>query len=160
LILHAAGCFWGVEKYFRKQFPEAIIDCKVGYCGGETKNPSYKQVCTGTTNHAEVLQIDYDTNKVKYSDLLNFFWRVHDPTTINRQGNDVGTQYRSVIFYHSPEQESEAHRVLKEVQQSGKWNDPIVTQIVPEQPFYTAEEYHQKYLEVNPSGYCNHRIHW
>jgi len=152
------GCFWGVEKYFRQQFKEGLVGTRVGYCGGDVNNPSYEDVCTGTTNHAEVVQLDYDESIVSYEQLLNFFWRMHDPTTPNRQGNDRGTQYRSVVFYHSPEQEAAAKKVLAEMQASGKFSAPIVTQIVPAGEYYNGEDYHQRYLEKNPGGYCNHKI--
>jgi len=155
-----AGCFWGTEKYFKKQFP-LLRKTTVGYMGGERPNPSYKDVCTGTTNHAEVLQLEYDPNQVPYEELVRFFFRMHDPTTLNRQGNDRGTQYRSVVFYHSPQQKEIAERVKQEVQQAKKFADrELVTQITPAAPFYRAEDYHQAYLDANPDGYCNHRVYW
>eukprot|EP00026_Physarum_polycephalum_P016612 Phypoly_transcript_17557.p1 GENE.Phypoly_transcript_17557~~Phypoly_transcript_17557.p1 ORF type:complete len:179 (+),score=26.63 Phypoly_transcript_17557:184-720(+) len=153
-----AGCFWGTEKFFRKEFN--LIDAKVGYQGGDAKNPTYKQVCTGNTGHAEVLVVEYDDTKVNYADLVRFFYRMHDPTTLNRQGNDTGTQYRSVIFFYTPEQEAIAKKVTQEIIDEKRYPDPIVTQIAPAGEFYTAEDYHQKYLEANPGGYCNHRIRW
>jgi len=128
--------------------------------GGNLKNPSYEAVCTGNTGHAEVVHLEYDPNKIKYEDLLSFFWRVHDPTTLNRQGNDKGTQYRSAIFFYTPEQEAAAKKSLQEIQNSGKIKDPIVTHILPAGEFYDGEEYHQDYLGKNPGGYCNHRLRW
>ncbi|KAI0076870.1 peptide methionine sulfoxide reductase [Panus rudis PR-1116 ss-1] len=166
----AAGCFWGVEHIFLKHYPisqnKGILRTRVGYTGGkeEAKNPDYRTVCTGTTDHAEALRIEFDPSIVKYDELVEFFYRSHDPTTVNRQGADTGTQYRSAIFYHTPEQKAIAERVTEEVQK--KHFDPvgkkIATQIVPAGPWYDAEEYHQEYLHKNPSGYqCpTHRLHW
>ncbi|KAL6303371.1 peptide methionine sulfoxide reductase [Sparassis latifolia] len=166
----AAGCFWGVEHIFLKYYPIAeqkgILKTAVGYTGGkdDAKDPNYRQVCTGTTDHAESLRIEFDPNVVEYDELVEFFYRTHDPTTVNSQGADQGTQYRSAIFYHSPEQFDIAKRVTEEVQK--KHFDPIgkkiVTQIVPAGPWYDAEEYHQEYLHKNPSGYqCpTHHLHW
>jgi peptide-methionine (S)-S-oxide reductase len=153
-----AGCFWGTEKWFRKQFGQALKTTAVGYMGGTTKNPNYEQVCTGRTGHAEVLYLEYDPSKVKYDELVQFFFRMHDPTTKDRQGNDKGTQYRSVIFYYTPEQKEIAERVTHEIQ--ARFKDPIVTTIEPASEFYKAEEYHQQYLEKNPQGYCNHYLRW
>jgi len=153
------GCFWGMEKWYRKQFPN-LISTTVGYMGGNKQFPTYKDVCTGLTGHAEVIQMEYDPKKIAFEDLVTFFFRIHDPTTLNRQGNDIGTQYRSVIFYHTDEQETIARRLLHESQQSGKIQGEIVTQIIPAGEFWKAEDYHQKYLEKNPDGYCNHRIRW
>jgi len=152
------GCFWGMEKWFRKQFPQ-LLTTAVGYMGGSLKNPTYKQVCSGDTGHAEVLYLEYDPAKTKYRDLLSFFWRVHDPTTPNRQGNDVGTQYRSAVFFYTPEQEAEARQVKTELEEAGKWKN-IVTEIAPASQFYRGEDYHQLYLDNNPNGYCNHRPRW
>ncbi|KZT69376.1 peptide methionine sulfoxide reductase [Daedalea quercina L-15889] len=166
----AAGCFWGVEHIFLKHYPisqnKGILKTAVGYTGGkeEAKSPDYRTVCTGTTDHAEALRIEFDRGVVSYGELVEFFYRTHDPTTANRQGNDTGTQYRSAIFYHSPEQLEAARRVTEEVQK--KHFEPIgkkiVTQIVPAGPWWDAEEYHQEYLHKNPSGYqCpTHRLHW
>eukprot|EP01111_Echinosteliopsis_oligospora_P018877 TRINITY_DN888_c0_g1_i1.p1 TRINITY_DN888_c0_g1~~TRINITY_DN888_c0_g1_i1.p1 ORF type:complete len:206 (-),score=56.70 TRINITY_DN888_c0_g1_i1:85-702(-) len=151
------GCFWGMEKWFKSEFP-GVHEAKVGYAGGTTKNPTYEEVCTGKTNHAEVLRVLYDEDSVNYEDLVKFFFRMHDPTTLNRQGNDRGTQYRSVIYYYSPEQEASAKKVKDEMQASGNFKDPIVTEITAAPEFYEAEAYHQKYLERNPGGYCNHKI--
>ena len=148
-----AGCFWGVEATFR-QIP-GVIDTAVGYLGGTLKNPTYEDVCTDQTGHAEVVQVTYDPAKVSYNQLLNVFWEMHDPTTLNRQGPDVGTQYRSAIFFHSPEQEAIARRSKAEVEASGKFRRPIVTEITPASTFYRAEEYHQRYLEKRGLSHCH-----
>lgn len=140
-----AGCFWGVETEFRKV--EGVIDAAVGYSGGHTENPTYKDVCSGDTGHAEVVEVEYDSSKVSYEELLEVFWENHDPTQLNRQGPDVGTQYRSAIFFHTPEQEAAA-RVSKEKAQE-RFKKPIVTQIKPVSEFYRAEDYHQRYFEKN-----------
>jgi peptide-methionine (S)-S-oxide reductase len=161
LATFGAGCFWGTEKFFRKQFGTNLISAMVGYMGGASKS-NYKEVCTGTTNHAEVLQVSYEPNKVAYGDLVRFFFRMHDPTTLNRQGNDQGSQYRSVIFTHTKEQQKIAEQVRDEVQASGKIKGKIVTQIQPADglQFFVGEPHHQKYLEENPSGYCNHKLYY
>ncbi|MBV8727179.1 MAG: peptide-methionine (S)-S-oxide reductase MsrA [Candidatus Eremiobacteraeota bacterium] len=140
-----AGCFWGVEAAFR-QLP-GVIDAVSGYMGGTKENPTYEEVCTDRTGHAEVVQVTYDPQKVSYRELLDLFWRMHDPTTRNRQGPDVGTQYRSAIFYHTPEQQREALASKAALEAGGKYKRAIVTQIEPAQPFYRAEEYHQRYNE-------------
>jgi peptide-methionine (S)-S-oxide reductase len=140
-----AGCFWGVESAFR-QIP-GVTDVKVGYEGGTLENPTYKDVCSNRTGHAEVAQVTFDPAKVSYDKLLDAFWNMHDPTTINRQGPDVGTQYRSVIFFHSPAQEAAAKASVAQLTTSGRFKRPIVTQIVPAVKFYPAEEYHQRYFE-------------
>jgi peptide-methionine (S)-S-oxide reductase len=140
-----AGCFWGVEAEFRKV--EGVVDATVGYSGGALENPTYKDVCSGTTGHAEVVEVEYDPSKVSYEELLEVFWENHDPTTLNRQGPDVGTQYRSAIFFHTPEQEAAA-RASKERAQD-RFKKPIVTEITPAAEFYRAEEYHQRYFEKN-----------
>ena len=140
-----AGCFWGVEEAFRKV--EGVVDVVVGYAGGHTENPTYGDVCSGTTGHAEVAEVEYDPSKVSYEKLLEVFWENHDPTTPNRQGPDVGTQYRSAIFFHNPEQEAAA-RASKEEAQT-RFKDPIVTEITSGSEFYRAEEYHQRYFEKN-----------
>jgi peptide-methionine (S)-S-oxide reductase len=140
-----AGCFWGVEAEFR-ELP-GVIDTAVGFSGGTTVNPSYQQVCTGTTGHAEVCEVTFDPSVVSYDQLLDLFWNIHDPTTRDRQGPDFGTQYRSVIFFHSPEQQRAAEKSLRALQESGRFKRPIVTQILPAGPFYPAEDYHQRYLE-------------
>eukprot|EP01121_Diplochlamys_sp_Union-15-3_P014465 TRINITY_DN4606_c0_g1_i1.p1 TRINITY_DN4606_c0_g1~~TRINITY_DN4606_c0_g1_i1.p1 ORF type:complete len:137 (+),score=26.79 TRINITY_DN4606_c0_g1_i1:27-413(+) len=126
--------------------------------GGKSKNPSYQDVCTGKTGHAEVLHLEYKGDKLKYRDLLLFFFKMHDPTTLNRQGNDRGTQYRSVVFYYDEEQKKEAEKVKAEIQ--SKFSNPVVTTLEPATEFYDAEEYHQNYLEKNPGGYCNHKLNW
>ena len=140
-----AGCFWCVEHAFRKM--QGITSTAVGYMGGTTKNPTYEDVCTDTTGYAEVVQVEYDPSKISYREILNVFWGNHDPTTLNRQGPDIGTQYRSVIFFHSPDQEKEATASKEELQKSTKYDKKIVTEIVPATKFYKAEEYHQKYYE-------------
>ena len=140
-----AGCFWGVEEAFRKV--EGVVDVAVGYAGGHTENPTYGDVCSGTTGHVEVVEVEYDPSKVSYEKLLEVFWENHDPTTPNRQGPDVGTQYRSAIFFHNPEQEAAA-RASKEEAQT-RFKDPIVTEITSASEFYRAEEYHQRYFEKN-----------
>lgn len=140
-----AGCFWCVEHVFRKV--QGITSTAVGYMGGTTKNPTYEDVCTDTTGYAEVVQVEYDPSKISYREILNVFWGNHDPTTLNRQGPDIGTQYRSVIFFHSPDQEKEAITSKEELQKSTKYGKKIVTEIVPATEFYKAEEYHQKYYE-------------
>ena len=152
----AAGCFWGVEKYFQKM--QGVLSTTVGYTGGTAKDPSYEEVCTGDTGHAEALEIQYDTDKVTYEDLLELFWRMHDPTTPNRQGPDIGTQYRSAIYFHTPAQESAARRSKEILEKSGVFGAPIVTEILPAAPFYRAEDYHQQYLMKNPFGYCSHHL--
>lgn len=140
----AAGCFWGVEETFRQL--EGVIDTKVGYTGGHTENPTYKEVCTDKTGHAEAVEIDYDPGKINYKQLLDIFWANHDPTQLNRQGPDFGTQYRSAIFYHTPQQKQAAEESKQNLENSKKYSRPIATQIVPATTFYPAEEYHQKYL--------------
>jgi peptide-methionine (S)-S-oxide reductase len=140
-----AGCFWGVETAFRKV--EGVIDATVGYSGGHTKDPTYGDVCSGATGHAEVVEVEYDPSKVSYEELLEVFWENHDPTTLNRQGPDVGTQYRSAIFFHTPEQEAAAHASKEKVQE--RFKRPIVTEIASVSEFYRAEEYHQRYFEKN-----------
>jgi len=148
-----AGCFWGVEAAFL-QVP-GVVETAVGFMGGRTPNPSYKQVCYEDTGHAEVVHLTYDPAKVKYDQLLEVFWSSHDPTQLNRQGPDVGDQYRSVIFYHTPEQEAAARASKEWMEKSGRFRRSIVTQIVPAQEFYRAEEYHQKYLQKRGLGACH-----
>ena len=148
-----AGCFWGVEESFR-QVP-GVIDTAVGYLGGHTEDPTYQDVCTDETGHAEVVQVTYDPAKVRYEQLLDIFWSAHDPTTLNRQGPDVGTQYRSAIFFHSPEQERLARASKERMRTSGKFPRPIVTEITPASTFYRAEEYHQKYLAKRGVSHCH-----
>ncbi|MEO6181519.1 MAG: bifunctional methionine sulfoxide reductase B/A protein [Verrucomicrobiota bacterium] len=150
----AGGCFWGMEEIIRK-IP-GVIETKVGYTGGTTKNPTYKQVCTGKTGHAEAVQIIFDPTILSYDKVLDFFFRMHDPTTLNRQHNDVGTQYRSAIFYQGEAQKQAAERAKELAQKKGGWKQPIVTEIAPAVEFYSAEDYHQKYLVKNPGGYTCH----
>jgi len=148
-----AGCFWGVEETFRNV--PGVTDAAVGYLGGTMKNPSYRDVCTGRTGHAEVVQVQYKPSQVSYEDLVNVFWRSHDPTTPNRQGPDVGTQYRSAIFFHSPEQERVAKRSKDQLNQTGELGAPIVTEITPASDFYRAEDYHQQYLVKRGLAACH-----
>ena len=147
------GCFWCLDPVFSDLV--GVEQVVVGYAGGETANPSYQQVCTGRTGHAEVVQVTYDPAQISYRELLEIFFTVHDPTTFNRQGADVGTQYRSIILTHSPEQEQIASAMIADLTQEGIWADPIVTHVEPCQAFYPAEEYHQDYFKKNPGqGYC------
>ena len=148
-----AGCFWGVEAEFRSV--PGVIEAIAGYSGGHTVDPTYKQVCTGQSGHAEVVEVEYDPSKVSYGQLLDVFWSSHDPTQLNRQGPDFGTQYRSVIFYHDEEQKAEAEASKARLDASGPFRRPIVTQIVPAVPFYRAEEYHQRYLEKQGRASCH-----
>lgn len=147
-----AGCFWGVEAAFRKI--EGVKETAVGFMGGTLANPSYEDVCTGRTNHAEVVQIEFDPQTISYDDLLNVFWAIHDPTTLNRQGPDIGTQYRSVIFYRTSEQKEAAIQSRERIEKSGRFSKPIVTEIVQASEFYRAEEYHQQYLERRGCSSC------
>jgi peptide-methionine (S)-S-oxide reductase len=139
-----AGCFWGVEEAFRRV--KGVTATAVGYMGGTLENPTYRDVCTDRTGHAEVVQVEYDPAQVSYEALLQAFWECHDPTQLNRQGPDVGTQYRSVVFFHTPEQESAARAAMEALRRSGRYPRPIVTEIAPAPPFYRAEEYHQQYF--------------
>jgi peptide-methionine (S)-S-oxide reductase len=148
-----AGCFWGVEDAFRKI--DGVVATQVGYTGGKTDSPTYKDVCTDRTGHAEAVEVTYDPSKVSYEDLLKVFWSVHDPTQMNRQGPDTGSQYRSVIFYHNAEQEKLAKASKQALQASGKHGRQIVTEIVPAGKFHRAEEYHQQYLEKRGMGTCH-----
>jgi len=150
--LFGAGCFWGVEDFFR-QVP-GVSEAVSGYAGGTTETPTYRQVCGGDTYHAEVVEVTFDPAKVSYETLVDLFFRMHNPTTRNRQGPDVGTQYRSVIFTHGPEQERVAKLVRDRVEASGKWKSPIVTQIEPAPAFWKAEDYHQRYFEKH-GGHCH-----
>jgi peptide-methionine (S)-S-oxide reductase len=143
--IFGAGCFWGIEAEFREV--EGVVEVISGYSGGRTENPTYGDVCSGATGHAEVVEVEYDPSKVSYEELLEVFWREHDPTQLNRQGPDVGTQYRSVIFFFTPEQEAAAHASKEKAQE--RFKKPIATQIVPASEFYRAEEYHQRYFEKN-----------
>jgi peptide-methionine (S)-S-oxide reductase len=149
-----AGCFWGVESQFR--CVNGVLETTVGYMGGTFENPTYEDVCTDRTGHAEVVEVVYDPSIVSYDDLLNVFWRIHDPTVLNRQGLDVGTQYRSVIFYHTPEQEKTARLSKEQLQNSGTYKRAIVTEIVPATHFWRAEEYHQRYFEKHGLGTCKY----
>ncbi|MBV9608514.1 MAG: peptide-methionine (S)-S-oxide reductase MsrA [Acidobacteria bacterium] len=148
-----AGCFWGVEAAFG-EIP-GVVETAVGYEGGTLDNPTYKDVCTDRTGHAEVVEVTYDPARVSYEELLRQFWNLHDPTTPNRQGPDFGSQYRSVVFFHSPEQQRAAVAMKEELDRSGKFKRPIVTQIVPASTFHRAEEYHQKYLEKRGAKSCH-----
>jgi len=148
----AEGCFWGVEANFRRVL--GVESAESGYTGGKTVNPSYEDVCTGRTGHAEAVEIEYDPTRVRYEDLLEVFWASHDPTTPNRQGPDVGTQYRSAIFFHDAEQEAAARASKERLEKSGRFKRPIVTEIVAAGPFYKAEEYHQKYFEKHGLHGC------
>ena len=151
-----AGCFWGVEKIYAK-IP-GVASTTVGYMGGSTQNPTYQEVCANGTGHAEVVEVTYDPAKVSYEELLTTFWEWHDPTTMNRQGPDVGSQYRSVIFYEDDEQKKTAEHSKQVLEKAKVYARPIVTQIVPAAQFYRAEEYHQQYLQKNPGGYCSHHL--
>jgi peptide-methionine (S)-S-oxide reductase len=149
----AAGCFWGVEATFRSL--PGVSATRVGYTGGALDRPSYKDVCTDRTGHAEAVEVTYDPAKISYEELLQTFWENHDPTTLNRQGPDVGTQYRSAIFYHSPEQEAAARASKEALEKSGTYRRPIVTQILPAVEFWQAEDYHQQYLEKRGLAHCH-----
>jgi peptide-methionine (S)-S-oxide reductase len=148
-----AGCFWCIQEIFQQL--HGVEEAVSGYAGGHLENPSYEQVCGGNTGHVEVVQIKFNPAEISYKDILGVFWDVHDPTTLNRQGNDVGEQYRSVVFYHSDAQHAAAEEVLKEVKASGKWKNPIVTALEAYRGFFPAEEYHQEYFRKNPeNAYC------
>ena len=149
----AGGCFWCLEAVFDDlRGVERVVS---GYAGGETPDPTYEQVCSGATGHAEVVQVTFDPRAVSFRELLEVFFTIHDPTTLNRQGADVGTQYRSAVFYHTPEQREAAREVVRELTEAGVWGAPIVTEVVPLDKFYEAESYHQKYFQKNPSQpYC------
>lgn len=151
--MFGAGCFWGVEATFREV--PGVVNTTVGYAGGHTKNPTYEEVCTDRTGHAEVVLVEYDPEKVSYEQLLEVFWNCHDPTQLNRQGPDVGTQYRSVIFAFTPEQREAAEASRERLERSGRYSRPIVTQILPAPEFYPAEEYHQRYLEKRGLRSCH-----
>jgi len=149
----AAGCFWGVEATFR-QMP-GVIATRVGYIGGNSENPTYKEVCTDRTGHAEAVEVEFDPAKVRYEDLLKVFWENHDPTQLNRQGPDWGTQYRSAIFFHTPEQQTAALASKESLEKARRYSKPIVTQIVPAVRFFPAEDYHQQYLEKRGMASCH-----
>jgi peptide-methionine (S)-S-oxide reductase len=148
----AAGCFWGVEESFRQL--KGVISTTVGYTGGHFVNPTYENVCSGKTGHAEAVEIEYDPKVISYNQLLDVFWKAHDPTTKNRQGPDIGYQYRSAIFFHNPEQETAAKASKEKLDKSGRYKNKIVTEIVPAKEFYLAEEYHQHYYQKNGGGSC------
>ncbi len=150
--MFGAGCFWGVETTFRNI--NGVTSATVGYAGGTTKNPTYEDVCSSATGHAEVVEVEFDPTLVNYQQLLEVFWTNHNPTTLNRQGPDVGSQYRSAIFYYSPEQKAAAEESKTAMDQSGRFPKPIVTQIEPAPTFYRAEEYHQRYLEKRGMAHC------
>ena len=153
LATFGGGCFWCVEAVFERV--KGVYSAESGYSGGHVKNPSYKQVITGRTGHAEVVQISYDPDQVSYAELLEIFFLTHDPTTLNRQGADVGTQYRSIVLYHNDEQKALADKVIQKLDGEGIWKNPIVTAVESFQAFYSAEKYHQEYYENNPNaGYC------
>jgi len=149
-----SGCFWCTEAVFERV--DGVHSVVSGYAGGNVENPTYEQICSGSTGHAEVTQITYDPGITTYDELLQIFWKTHDPTTLNRQGNDVGPQYRSVIFFHDDEQKQLAEKYKEDLNASGAWKDPIVTEISPYTVFYKAEDYHQNYYANNPNqGYCS-----
>ena len=154
--IFAGGCFWCTEAVFNDI--AGVESVESGYIGGKNPDPTYREVCSGTTGHAEAIKIGFDDAVVSYSDLLDIFFATHDPTQLNRQGNDVGTQYRSAIFYHSPEQRAAAERVIARVDKSGAWKKPVVTELVAASKWYDAEEYHQDYLKKNPGGYTCHWV--
>ncbi len=153
LVTFGGGCFWCLEAVFDEL--RGVVNVESGYSGGRVENPSYEEVCTGTTGHAEVVQITFDQSVISYEEILQVFFNVHDPTTMNRQDPDVGSQYRSVIFYRDEEQKSVAEKVMREIAAEGTWKAPIVTQLVPFKKFYMAEDYHQEYFRNNPAQpYC------
>lgn len=149
----AGGCFWGVEELFRTT--PGVLSTRVGYTGGSLPNPIYEQVCTGSTGHAEAIEVTFDSTKILYKELVHIFFRNHNPVTRNRQGPDIGTQYRSAIFFHSSEQQKIAESIKMEVEKSGVWKSPIVTEILPASTFYPAEEYHQQYLAKRGMRSCH-----
>ncbi len=156
IAILAGGCFWGMEDLIRKL--PGVIDTHVGYTGGDLDNPDYKQVKTGKTGHAESIRIAYDPAKTSYDALLEFFFKIHDPTTVDRQGNDIGTQYRSAIFYLNAEQKAAAEKMIARVNASGRWPGKVATEVVPAGKWWDAEEYHQDYLDKYPEGYTCHFI--
>lgn len=153
-LILAGGCFWGVEELIRKE--TGVIKTEVGYTGGHTENPTYETVKTGTTGHAESIKVVFDNSKTNYEALFHFFFSIHDPTTVNQQGNDRGSQYRSAIFYQNEEEKKAAETVISEVSKAGFWKKPLVTELVPYEKFYSAETFHQNYLLKNPGGYTCH----
>jgi peptide-methionine (S)-S-oxide reductase len=149
----AGGCFWCLEAVYDQL--DGVLDVVSGYSGGNVENPTYRQVLTGITGHAEVVQLTYDPQQISFHEVLQVFFTIHDPTTLNRQGADVGTQYRSAIFYHNEEQKETAQALIREMETEGAWDDPVVTEVVPFEQFYPAEDYHQEYYANNPGqGYC------
>lgn len=152
----AAGCFWGTEEFFRK-IP-GVVETRVGFIGGTTPSPKYDDTHDGHTGHAESVELKFDPDKVSYGRLLEQFFKMHDPTTLDRQGNDVGNQYRSAVFYHDEKQKAEAMEFKSKVEKSGAWKAPIMTKIAEAKAFWPAEEYHQKYLQKHPGGYDNHYL--
>lgn len=155
-IIIAGGCFWGMEDLFSSF--KGVIDTEVGYSGGNFDNPTYNDVRTGKTGHAESLKVVYDKNQTNLEDILRFFFKIHDPTTPNRQGGDVGTQYRSAVFYKNEEIKETINKIIDETNNLGRFKDPVTTLLEPEGPFYSAEEYHQDYIKKNPNGYSCHFI--
>jgi methionine-S-sulfoxide reductase len=152
----AAGCFWGTEEFFRKV--PGVLETRVGYTGGRLENPTYEDTSAGTTGHAESVEIKFDPNKVDYAQLLILFFKMHDPTTLNRQGNDVGSQYRSAIFFHGDKQRETAQALMAKIDRSGAWKAKLTTEVAPAGTFYPAEAYHQHYLVKHPGGYDNHYL--
>jgi peptide-methionine (S)-S-oxide reductase len=153
----AGGCFWCLEAVFDEM--KGVLEVESGYMGGSVENPTYEQVCDGDTGHAEVVQVKFDRREVSFTDILQVFFVIHDPTTLNRQGNDVGTQYRSAIFYHSPDQKTVAQRVIDDITRAGLYRSRIVTEIAPASTFYPAERYHQEYFARNPDQpYCQYVV--
>ena len=150
--IFAGGCFWGVEAFFQQL--DEVVDTTVGYIGGHTRNPTYEEVCRHNTGHAEAVEVIYDSSRISYENLLRYFWRIHDPTTLNRQGPDMGDQYRSAVFYLNPEQKAAAEKVKREMQKY--WENPIVTEIVPAGTFYPAEKYHQDYFKKHGARGCHY----
>lgn len=152
----AAGCFWGTEEFFRKV--PGVLSTRVGYTGGQLENPTYEDTSAGTSGHAESLELTFNPAKVSYAELLTLFFKIHDPTTANRQGNDVGTQYRSAIFFRSDQQKEIAAALMRKIEKSGAWKAHLTTQLAPAGVFYPAEDYHQHYLVKHPGGYDNHHL--
>jgi peptide-methionine (S)-S-oxide reductase len=149
----AAGCFWGVEARFREC--PGVLDAVSGYMGGHKENPTYREVCSGDTGHAEAVQVTFDDELVSFGELLDLFFEMHNPTTLNRQGPDFGSQYRSAVFSHDEAQRAAAEQKISEIDASGKWSSPVVTEVKPADTFWRAEEYHQRYFEKNGGGYCH-----
>ncbi len=152
IAIFGAGCFWGIEAEFRKK--EGVLNTSVGYSGGTTKNPTYQDVCSGATGHTEVVRIEFDPVKITYEELVNTFWLIHNPTTLDRQGPDIGSQYRSVIFYFNEDQKEKALESINELEKENKYKDSIVTEIIPAREYYKAEDYHQQYFEKRGMVTC------